>query len=349
MSDGAQPFSFAPSGVPMTLEAISALRATLPALADSPVVDVLDAHSPAQTDYYLHYGFVELMAAVPHAEYRAGTLNVELSTETERALVVHSWALADARGCVCLFHGLFDHVGLYLPLVESLLLQGLNVLAIDMPGHGLSEGDRAAISTFKEYAPVVDALVTCAGQRYPNLEVMAIGQSTGAAAVMNYQLVAGENSAIRRAVYLAPLIRPYKCTAIRLALRVLGGVLSRFLRGFTVNSHNLDFCDFLKRHDPLQARYLSIPWLKAMMGWVADVEKRLALRRPSAELEVSPLLIVQGTGDKTVDWQTNIQFLQELVPSANIVLVDQALHHLVNEQESYRNPVFEAVAHFLRG
>lgn len=364
MSHTAQPFSFAKSGVPLSMEIISNIRVHIPPLQNANVCDVLGGACPQLTDYFAHYGFVELSASVPHAQYRIGRLSVEECEEavmsdveakgspaeaaTAKELVVHHWHLAEGQATVCVFHGLFDHVGLYLPVIEHLLLLGVNVVAVDMIGHGLSCGERAAISNFKHYAPLVGGVIGYAKEYYPQLDLIAMGQSTGAAAVMNYQLGLGEKSELSKAIYLAPLIRPYKWTLIQLALKVLGRVLTVFPRGFSVNSHNAEFCDFLQHHDPLQPRHLSIPWLHAMAGWVSEVERRLALRQPEKALEHTPLMIIQGTGDKTVDWQTNIQFLQELTPKAHIVLVDQAKHHLVNESQTYRHGVFEALSRFIR-
>lgn len=344
MANNALPFSFAVAGEALTEPAIAELRSQLSPLNSAAVMDVLDGPSPAFTDYFAHYGFVELSAAKPHAQYRIGTLALSNGLQ----LVAHSWSQVDARATVCLFHGLFDHTGLYLTLVEHLLSEGLNVIALDMPGHGLSEGARAAIQSFTDYAAVVESAVNHAKHVAPALPVMALGQSTGAAAVMNYQLAFGERSALAKAVYLAPLIRPHKWALIRGAIALLGPMLATFPRGFSVNSHNQYFCDFLKLHDPLQSRSLSIPWLKAMAGWVGVIAQRFEKGEAAPELADTPLLIVQGTGDKTVDWQKNIEYLQELAPSAQIVLVDQAKHHLVNELDSFRTPMFESVAHFFR-
>lgn len=344
MANPALPFSFAVAGVPLSVPAVTQLREQLQSLHTSPVMDVLDGPSPALTDYFAHYGFVELSAAKPHADYRIGTLPLESGLQ----LVVHSWSQVDAYGCVCVFHGLFDHTGLYLRLVEHLLSLGLNVIAVDMPGHGLSEGARASINQFKDYAEVVSAAVGFAKHTYPALPVMALGQSTGAAAVMNYQLAAGQHSELSKAVYLAPLIRPYKWRLIRIALAALGPFLKTFPRGFTENSHNRDFCAFVRLHDPLQARAISVPWLRAMAGWVEVIRQQLKLGSEASALNTTPILIVQGTGDKTVDWQSNIEYLQELAPNAKIVLVDQAMHHLVSESSAFRGTVFEAIEHFFR-
>ena len=57
-----------------------------------------------------------------------------------------------------LFHGFYDHMGLYRNAVDWALDQGFVVIACDLPGHGLSSGERASIDDFAVYQDVVQAL-----------------------------------------------------------------------------------------------------------------------------------------------------------------------------------------------
>ncbi len=57
-----------------------------------------------------------------------------------------------------MFHGFYDHMGLYRHVVDWALDQGFVVIACDLPGHGLSSGARASIDDFAVYQEVVQAL-----------------------------------------------------------------------------------------------------------------------------------------------------------------------------------------------
>jgi alpha-beta hydrolase superfamily lysophospholipase len=62
------------------------------------------------------------------------------------------------RGTVFVLHGYYDHGGLYGKLLRYLLHKGYGVVLFDLPGHGLSSGDRAAITSFTQYTDVLEAV-----------------------------------------------------------------------------------------------------------------------------------------------------------------------------------------------
>ena len=76
-------------------------------------------------------------------------------------IAVQYFAVKDveAKGSVLLLHGYMDHVGLYRHLLKSLLENGFNVLAYDLPGHGLSSGEPAGIADFQDYQKIMQALL----------------------------------------------------------------------------------------------------------------------------------------------------------------------------------------------
>ena len=91
--------------------------------------------------------------------------------------------------------------------------------------------------------------------------------------------------------------------------------------------------------DPLQTRYLSVAWVGAMKAWSQQVKQFRTLD--------TQLLIVQGTADRTVDWQYNLAELKRLLPNAQVELIPDARHQLINETPEYRQPVFDLVKHYL--
>jgi alpha-beta hydrolase superfamily lysophospholipase len=55
------------------------------------------------------------------------------------------------------------------------------------------------------------------------------------------------------------------------------------------------------------------------------------------------LLIVQGSGDTTVDWRYNVPLVQAKLPCSALVMVEGAGHQLINELPEYRDQVMAAV------
>lgn len=60
-------------------------------------------------------------------------------------LVSQVWWPEKAVATLFVFHGYYDHMGLYRHLIEWALEQKFAVIACDLPGHGLSSGERASI------------------------------------------------------------------------------------------------------------------------------------------------------------------------------------------------------------
>ena len=112
-------------------------------------------------------------------------------------------------------------------------------------------------------------------------------------------------------------------------------LLKRVPRHFAVSSHDLQFLDFLKNRDPLQARYLSLQWVSALKQWINHFMHL-------APVQYVPL-VIQGKQDETVDWQYNIPVVKNKFPAAKVLYLKEGRHQLVNESEEIREPMFAAM------
>ncbi len=230
-------------------------------------------------------------------------------------------------------HGYYDHVGLYGHLIRYCLNKNLNVLTLDLPGHGLSSGEPANIMTFDEY---VQALATSmrAVEHYLVKPWYLFGQSMGGAIAMEYLL--GRKTVnpkeFEEVVLLAPLIRPYQWPLGRIVYHAVKPFVKERPRGFSENSEDQDFLKFLKEKDILQAKVLPLQWVTAMVNWMDRFKSY-------TEPTFSPI-VIQGQQDKTVDWRYNMQHLQKHF-DPRIVYIPEGRHHLVNESEEVRTKMFQ--------
>jgi alpha-beta hydrolase superfamily lysophospholipase len=239
------------------------------------------------------------------------------------------------KGTVFIFHGYFDHAGLYGHIIEYLLHSGFNVLIYDLPGHGLSSGESVAISHFTQYQVILEkCLMLCKGI-LPG-PWFAVGQSTGAAVLLEYLFsnrFQPKNSPFQHWVLLAPLLRPVGWKSLVILHSLLGRFLKTWKREFLPNSHDSDFVRFLKDEDPLQVRAISVKWAGALRRWINEIES-------SPPVSV-PVTIIQGPDDGTVDWRYNIPHLKQMLPLADIKLLVRGRHQLVNESPEIREKVFK--------
>ncbi|MDO6593182.1 alpha/beta hydrolase [Neptuniibacter sp. 1_MG-2023] len=276
----------------------------------------------------------QLMPLVNRSKYRIGRIKLD---GIEVTLQSYSQEKGSAcRGTVIVLHGYMDHVGLYKHLIDRLLRDGFDVLCYDLSGHGLSDGDPLSVEDFKHYATQLADLIAFVKSdiRGP---LHLIGQSTGGAVIMAHQLLfTHENTPlIGERVLLAPLVRSSSWRAIQRKFRWLKYIVKRVPRGYSNNTHDLKFRQFINEEDPLQYKEIPVNWVGAMLAWGRWIE--------SHEPVSGIIHMIQGTDDDTVDWRYNLAILGRLYPELELTLINGAKHHLVNETAIYREEVFEKV------
>ncbi len=241
------------------------------------------------------------------------------------------------KGTLIICHGYFDHSGLYGRLIEWGLQHHYHVLCFDLPGHGLSNGEPATITHFDEYTRVFELVI----QQAKTLELIttplcAIGQSTGCSVITNYlfQLQQPSNHQVQipldQIILLAPLVRSFGWGCLRWLYFLLRPFVKHIQRRFIDSSHDSEFNRFLAQHDSLQSQRIPLAWLGAMETWHQTVKTTA-----NTDQNHYPLHIIQGTGDKTVDWRFNLSILKVCFPSTTIHYIPKCRHHIVKESPLY--------------
>jgi alpha-beta hydrolase superfamily lysophospholipase len=64
---------------------------------------------------------------------------------------------ARRRGTLAFVHGFLLHSGLWIPRLSFLLDEGWDLCLIDLPGHGLSGGERGGVDDFNKYGGALSA------------------------------------------------------------------------------------------------------------------------------------------------------------------------------------------------
>ena len=125
----------------------------------------------AVMDYFVHYG---LDGDGCRAEHRFGSFESGGYT-----LAAHLYRPEAYTATVVLLHGYLNHTGQFRHLIRFLLENGFAVAVYDLPGHGLSSGERAVIQSFDEYVRTTQDLMTVV-KPYLTGPFYAVGFSTGA-------------------------------------------------------------------------------------------------------------------------------------------------------------------------
>ena len=252
-------------------------------------------------------------------------------------LFIQSFRPLPIKAHILLLHGYYDHAGVLSTVIRFLIQQGFQVLTFDLPGHGLSTGERGAISEFSLYTESIREVV----RRHlssSSLPVYIVAHSTGAAVAVDYILNNPETSQIRKAVLVSPLVRPYRWNSITILVKPLKMFTRNLKRMLRNNSSDAKFLHFVK-NDPLQYDQVPLSWVESLIRWNELIKKG----NPSSV----PVLILQGKKDTTVDWRYNVGFLLKKFPNIDVELIENGKHHLLNEEEHIRNNVFSSIHRYL--
>lgn len=278
------------------------------------------------TAFFKYYRF-------PDVDHEVGTL-----TDGDSQIVVHRFSPSEPRAECVFVTGYLDHVGLFSDLIGELVKMGYRVTTFDLPGQGLSSGPRARVDSFSEYFSALERVVATLGPS--SLPVLALGQSTGGSAWLDWVRRHGDHS-FDRFILMNPLIRPRNWWYLGWLHRALKPLLNTVRRGRGAGSHSETFNHFVQHEDSLQSPVIPVAWLTAMVEF-----KNSILTMPPASGD--RLWIFQGTEEKTVDAPWNLARIAEKFPGARVVRVPGARHHLANETPEYRQPVIDALTSFLK-
>ena len=242
------------------------------------------------------------------------------------------WPASSPVATLFVIHGFYDHMGLYRHVIEWGLDHGFVVIACDLPGHGLSSGERASIDDFARYQAVLQGLFIEAQSLQLPQPWHLCGQSTGGAIVLDHLLHCGAQSPAQgQAILLSPLVRPKDWSWSKLSYYLLRPFVKGIARRFSENSNDPAFLPFLQA-DPLQPVRLPTAWVGALARWIPRIEGAA----PSARQP----LVIQGQDDKTVDWQHNLEVLKAKFNQPQTLLLPEARHHLANETPEIRARYF---------
>ena len=110
-------------------------------------------------------------------------------------------------------------------------------------------------------------------------------------------------------------------------------------RHFRENSSDEQFLDFIK-NDPLQSNAIPINWLDSLIHWNKEIQTYGPTNKET--------LLIQGTKDKTVEWEYNLNFIKKKFYNLHITLVKNGRHQLFNEKSEIRDEVFRNIVSFLK-
>lgn len=123
------------------------------------------------------------------------------------SLYYQCW-LPDGRpGAVLLVaHGLADHSGRYLNLVNYFVPEGYAVYAFDYRGHGKSEGRRCYVDRFSDYLADMETFYDMVRRAIPDAKIFLVGHSVGG--TISTAFAISHQPELAGLVLSAPVLKP---------------------------------------------------------------------------------------------------------------------------------------------
>jgi len=236
----------------------------------------------------------------------------------------------EAKAVLLIVHGLAEHSGRYMNIVNHFVPLGYAVYGIDHPGHGKSEGVRVYVERFEDYTNTLKLYFDMMRRWQPDKPIFLVGHSMGGLISVVYLL--DHQTELTGAVLSgAPVKVPSNITPVVLFLgKILSALMPRLgLLGLEV--------DGVCRDPAVVQAYVSDPLVhkgKYTARLAAEMLKAMQHVSTEAEKITLPIMIVQGSADKLVD-PAGGHMLYDAVSSADkeIKIYDGLYHEVFNEPE----------------
>jgi len=239
----------------------------------------------------------------------------------------------NVKAVLLVVHGLGEHSGRYMNVVNHFVPLGYAVYGLDHIGHGKSEGMREVVERFEDYTDTLTIYYNMVKGWQTGKPVFLLGHSMGGLIAAYYLL--DHQADFRGAVISAPGIKV--SASISQAAITIGKILSVLAPKAGVLALDVNG---ISRDPEVVTAYVNDPLVfhgKTPARLAAELVKTMS--RVTAEVDKStlPFIIVQGGQDKLVD-PAGAQMLYDKASSKDktIKVYDGLYHEVFNEPERAR-------------
>ena len=236
----------------------------------------------------------------------------------------------EPKAILLVVHGLAEHSGRYMNVVNFLVPSGYAVYGIDHIGHGKSHGKRVYVKRFQDYTKTLKNYFDMIREWQPEKPIFLIGHSMGGLISAAYLLE--HQDELSGAVLSGPGIKVPD--NISQAIIFVGNMLSIIMP--KAGLIQLD-AEGVSRDPAVVDAYVNDPLvytgkITARLG--AELLKAMQYVTDQAPKIRLPIMIVQGSDDKLVD-PSGAQLLYDLVSSKDktIKIYNGFYHEVFNEPE----------------
>jgi len=255
-------------------------------------------------------------------DFKSSVVAVEIPGRPR--LAARLWSCHQPRAIVVISHGHGEHGGCYAGLAgEVVPALGVEVLAFDYRGHGLSEGQRGVIRSYGDLLDDLAAWLAWADRERPGLPVFVLGHSNGGLAAI--RLLEGPHPRLAGLILSNPSLRliaeapRWKRLVGRVLLRVAPWVTFETGIGgdqLTQAAESVAVID----SDPLRHHRISPPTYFGMLA-----SGPLAIDQ--ADQVATPTLLILGGADPVTAPEAGRRFFDRLGSADKTLLEFEPMRH----------------------
>jgi acylglycerol lipase len=235
-----------------------------------------------------------------------------------------------SKAVLLIVHGLAEHSGRYMNIVNHFIPLGYAVYALDHIGHGKSSGTRVYVERFEDYTDTLKTYFDMVRRWQPDQPIFLVGHSMGGLIGAFYLL--NHQSELTGAVLSGPAIKPYD--TVSPVIIFVGKVISALMPKLGVIKLE---AEGVSRDPAVVQAYVSDPLVchgKTTARLSAELLKIMQRVTAEAGKITLPILILQGSADKLVN-PDGAQILYDTVSSIDktIKIYNGFYHEVFNEPE----------------
>jgi alpha-beta hydrolase superfamily lysophospholipase len=258
--------------------------------------------------------------------------HTEFSIDTQDGLQLYgqSWEPDEKpKAVVCLLHGFKEHSSRYSHLAKALVNNAYSMFAIDLRGHGKSQGRRGDTPSYNALLDDIDQLYKTAEERYPDTPCYLYGHSLGGNIALNYIFSPRRKPA--GAIISGPWLRlSFEPPAARVTLaRIMNGIWPTFSQPVGLETAALS------RDTQIVNAYENDPLVHDQISARMYLEIHMAGLRAldhAAKLSV-PILLMHGSADRICSPDASGEFAASAGELCTFKLWDGFYHEIHNEPE----------------
>lgn len=230
---------------------------------------------------------------------------------------------------VLIVHGLGEHSGRYEHIAEKLTSKNAAVFALDLIGHGKSEGKRGHIKSINEYLDSIEKTMILIRRKFLEIPIIIYGHSLGGLVCLKF-LIERESKEISKAILSSPWIE----TKIKIPnyLLWIHKILHRIFPKLQLNNNlNIYYLSKEKsevikyKNDKLVHNKISLNLFSEILNSIHDVKNRCN------RINV-PSLLFHGEDDKIISFN-GTKYIHDNIKNSKFILFKNVYHEPHNDSE----------------